>query len=107
MKCTHCGGQLEETEQIFSNGTKHIKLLCSDCRMWNGYKKQIVDSTKFEMPFGKHKGKTLGAICEDNPHYLLWAKDNFKGNIKRRIEDVLSKKNVTKNLCIKDIPEEE
>lgn len=31
-----------------------------------------------EMPFGKHKGKRLGSIAEDNPDYLVWIGANVE-----------------------------
>lgn len=29
------------------------------------------------MPFGKHKGNTIGWLLENEPKYLLWASDNI------------------------------
>jgi uncharacterized protein (DUF3820 family) len=57
----------------------------------------------YKMPFGKHKGKTLFQISEDDPRYLDWAVDNITSkpvltnlihavehpDIKRRIADAI------------------
>ena len=31
-----------------------------------------------EMPFGKHKGKLLSTVIEDDPGWLIWALENIK-----------------------------
>lgn len=28
------------------------------------------------IPFGKHRGKTVGTTIQDDPQYILWASDN-------------------------------
>ena len=43
------------------------------------------------MPFGKHKGSTLGAIAENDPDYIEWlaeTADLRSGSLKRAVEAV-------------------
>lgn len=39
-------------------------------------KKTVVDSLDYVMPFGKHKGKTIGWIIEVEPWYIQWLHEN-------------------------------
>lgn len=34
---------------------------------------------KYIFTFGKHKGKTVKQVMEEDPSYLLWADDNVEG----------------------------
>jgi uncharacterized protein (DUF3820 family) len=33
----------------------------------------------YEMTFGKHRGKTLRQICEEEPAYIMWLTEVVKG----------------------------
>jgi hypothetical protein len=33
------------------------------------------------MPFGKHKGETIGNLLEDNPNYMFWLRANTDINL--------------------------
>lgn len=39
--CNQCGSvSLQQREQVFKNGTKHIRVTCRDCGTFNGFAKQ-------------------------------------------------------------------
>lgn len=46
---------------------------------------------KVSIPFGKHKGSTLGEIAEDDPEYLIWLGANvtLRGNLQQAVEAAL------------------
>lgn len=91
MKCKQCGSvNLNESEKIFSNGTKHLELRCQDCNAHNGFKAQNINPHEFEMPFGKYKGYTLGNIVAMDREYVNWMLKNITSNsIVDRLVDVL------------------
>lgn len=35
----------------------------------------VMNCEDVEMPFGKHKGKTLSVILDEDPRYLDWLRD--------------------------------
>jgi len=36
------------------------------------YRRPIITDRKWVMPFGKHKGLTIGFLMDAEPQYLLW-----------------------------------
>ena len=53
-------------------------------------KNETVDINNWIIPFGKHKGKTLVEVDKTDHQYILWAKENIKdGMMKRLIEEFL------------------
>ena len=80
MNCKYCDGELIEKEQIFKNGTKHIRLDCSQ-EHFNGYKEQEKQPGEFVIPFGKHKGKTIHDIKTQHRDYFNWCIDNMDNKI--------------------------
>ena len=89
--CKKCGSSKNIHEEVtFSNGTKHIQVRCCDCGNKKGFAPQVLDNPgAFRMPIGKHSGKMLSEIKESDPDYLVWAADNLKENIQRRIKEFL------------------
>ncbi len=49
----------------------------------------------YKIPFGKHKGRTLGSLMVDNPKYLIWLskqkwiKDELKEHIAKLMDDII------------------
>ena len=77
---------LKETEQIFKNGIKNVRLECGRCGHWLGWKEQ--PPKNYMMPFGKHKGKFLKDIPKN---YLLWleARDICNEPLKTKLCEIL------------------
>jgi len=75
--CKSCGSpNLDIRPRIFSNGTKHVELICIACRSHNGYLGQGMDEERmetFEMPLGKYKGKLIKDIVKEDRSYSEWA----------------------------------
>ena len=85
--CNFCNGETQAELQTFANGTKHMRITCVACKRFNGFAPQEhPDISKFVMPIGKYKNKTLSDIDMVDPDYLRWAAENMEGNLSRRIE---------------------
>jgi len=91
MSCRFCGNtNTEVTEVEFKDGSKHLKEFCNPCSKWIGWVPQNKDPREFVMPIGKHNGKTLQKILEDDFDYLLWASENLPLNIRKKICNILN-----------------
>ncbi|MEK9207428.1 MAG: hypothetical protein AAB922_03035 [Patescibacteria group bacterium] len=89
--CPSCRKENEYTtkERFFSNGTKHIEAICVTCNKWIKFLQQV-GAEEFRMPYGKHKGKTLRGIKEEDREYLEWFVENSESlKIIKRIKEVL------------------
>lgn len=77
---------LIETEQIFKNDIKHIRLECGKCGSWLGWKEH--PPINYIMPFGKFQGEKLKNIPTE---YLEWLEENIelKGKLKDKIKNAL------------------
>jgi len=97
MQCEH--KEINMEEKTFSNGSKHIEKRCKNCNKHLGYEPQHnIFEDSFEMPFGKHKGKTLSYVYRNFPDYLLWVSKEIKGNFGNKIAEFLkSKKDLYEN----------
>ena len=81
-----------EYEQIFSNGTKHLRVECVSCGAFIKYKPYIIDT--YKLWFGKHKGKMLKEVP---PYYLQWYIEN--GTCQKTINRIkLYFKNLNNNI---------
>ena len=49
----------------------------------------VGDPCEWVWPFGKHKGRTLGWICENDVPYLSWAQGNFNPDTHSHVLDIL------------------
>ena len=79
---------ITESDQIFKNGVKHIRLDCKSCKKFQGYKPQPIDIDVYKFPFGKHKDLHI----YDTPlKYLNWlcTQDWLKDNLRDAINDYL------------------
>ena len=74
--CNRCGSeQFEEREQ-----GPHVGLFCTKCSAWIKWIPQQMTEEKadcFIMPFGKHKGTTLGRIRMLDREYIVWIVKKF------------------------------
>jgi uncharacterized protein (DUF3820 family) len=53
----------------------------------------VVNCEDFEMPFGKHKGKTLSVILDEDPCYLDWLRDaDIRSDALRAAVDEMNEK---------------
>lgn len=90
--CKYCNSlNLIKEEQIF-DGKKRVRVECGECgkfQEWEAY----IDDVDFEMPFGKHSGKKLTQIVEQDRDYALWASKKLGNNIKNRFLRLLKTKN--------------
>jgi uncharacterized protein (DUF3820 family) len=82
--CPYCQGT-----RLFSVrclvGPHYSRLGCSDCGRHIKYEAApwtMERARAFVMPFGKFKGRTVGALADDKQarSYLAWAADNLDGN---------------------------
>ena len=89
-KCPTCKNldELKLEEKVFSNGTKHISASCSNCGRWIKF---IGYDNNPKMYFGKHKGKTLEEIKNEDKEYLEWILIQAwtKRRLKEQIKNIL------------------
>lgn len=86
-----CNEKKIETPQTFSNGTVHIKLTCSTCGKHHGYKPQTKGPDRV-LEFGKHKGKTLKYVYDNDKTYLVWLMSNSSGGVRLDVKALLDGK---------------
>jgi len=91
INCKNClSDEVLFREQVFENGTRHLRAECKSCGKFIQYVEQEIsyeEAASFKMPFGKHQGKTIEQIGLQDPDYLAWAAVILKpGNVKRRIK---------------------
>jgi hypothetical protein len=83
-QCPHCGGTQVEITRCSSDSPHYARVSCFDCRrVWWG--KTPWDATRawnFTLPFGKHRGSTVGDLAESpsGRGYLKWLAENTEGN---------------------------
>lgn len=46
------------------------------------------------MPFGNYRGHTIESVYKTDPSYLLWARENLRGDIQKHIADFIHAKNL-------------
>jgi len=89
-KCLNCDSDLIERDKFFSNGTKHIEIVCPNCSQSYGFKKSAKNDD-FVLMFGKHKGKKITELPDS---YLDWCSKEMKSNNLRNrcIEEIERRK---------------
>lgn len=79
--CYKCKGTaMDIVEATHSSGSKQFKGECLGCHEKTGALPYARDAESLgfnQIFFGKHKGKTLHAIKEEDPEYLSWCLDNL------------------------------
>lgn len=78
---------IEIIEQVFSNGTIHLRQQCSKCGKFLGYKQKPL-SDDFIFYFGKYKGLRLDQVPVSYLQWLTkqsWTKQNLKDACHQRI----------------------
>jgi hypothetical protein len=69
-RCPRCGSdELVASDQVFADGTRHIRGNCAQCNAFVRYLPQPESGAKPRLYFGKHAGQTLDRIPSD---YLAW-----------------------------------
>lgn len=87
ITCNNCK---KEVEPVLTDSGQHIKASCSECKRYIKFMPQEIKASDFVMPYGKHKGRTLGEIKINDFDYLQWLYDNSKSRIKDLVDKVLS-----------------
>ncbi len=97
LHCVRCDIDLDELEakierHYLSNGGVHLTAYCSHC---GKFIKNIPHSKPEVLHFGKHKGKPLAVIANEDESYLRWLsnQDNVRESLKSAILEVLEAKN--------------
>ena len=92
-QCKYCGETKTKEETLINKiGNPYIKQSCARCGKYIKFLQNDFDPRDFIMPFGKHRGRMLSEIKDEDIEYLEWAKDNFNdGEIKDKITYVLNK----------------
>jgi hypothetical protein len=77
-------GSADLLEARCLQGPHYARVGCQSCKRHNRYVETpwtLERAMLFEMPFGKHRGRTLGdsARSESGRGYLAWASENLEG----------------------------
>jgi uncharacterized Zn finger protein len=94
--CRQCGLEQDELKadvkkQYLTNGGHHLIAYCSGC---GSFIKNLPHSKPQVLHFGKHKGKAIAVIANEDESYLRWlANQEIKESLKCAILEVLEKKN--------------
>lgn len=91
LPCRYCGSiDIVEEEQIFSDGTRHIRLTCGQCGRFQQYRKKV-NNNEFTMPYGKHKGEKIIDIVHSDRKYAVWISENSHShNLRDRFRECLN-----------------
>jgi hypothetical protein len=52
----------------------------------------------FVLPFGKHKGKTIWQVAEDDPKWLDWAAGNIKNDVGDKVREAVRHPDVSRRI---------
>jgi uncharacterized protein (DUF3820 family) len=94
--CCHCGTIQDELsadvrKEYLSNGGYHLIAYCCECQK---FIKNLPHSTPQVLHFGKHKGKSIAEIANEDESYLRWLSgQDIKESLKSAILSTLEKKN--------------
>lgn len=90
MACLCGETQTIDIQQIFKDGTKHIRQNCKKCFHFIGFKESVSDDD-FVMPMGAHRGKKMTDLPKE---YLQWMMGSTLGNnLKNRAHRILMRTN--------------
>ena len=91
VECAKCGSvnNFSESEQIFADGSTHIKATCNDCGKFIKWLPQ--SEIKTYLPFGKYRGQHTYQISDVD--YLKWlvtilTDDRLKSGVSKRIKEL-------------------
>jgi uncharacterized protein (DUF3820 family) len=93
LYCKYCKKvqKIYTSEQVFSNGTTHIRADCEACGRYLQYMPQYLPLEEEVIPFGAYKGEKLVNLKTDYLQFL-YASGQIKNNIKTKIQKVLELK---------------
>jgi hypothetical protein len=82
--CPHCGGNVFSIRS--ATGPHFGRLECGDCHRRLGWLKTpwtLARARAFTMPFGKHRGWTIGELIAtpDGKRYMSWVARYLTGNV--------------------------
>lgn len=82
-RCRHCGGELFQV--TCERGPHFARLGCRGCGRFAGWVPKpwtIARARSFVLPFGKYRGRTLGALAATDAGrgYVQWLAANVEGN---------------------------
>lgn len=89
--CKRCGSVDVSLEVREYSHAEHIWGTCNDCSN-KAALNQRQKPEFFTMPFGKHKGKSVMMIIEEDRQYAEWVvnKSDLKQNIKSKFQEGLN-----------------
>jgi len=89
--CKRCDSVAFRTEnKTFKNGTEHIARFCLCCGAFMDYAAKEFPDGMFVMPFGRHRGKSLDWILENERDYAVWLASIEKGSVSKRMQRLLT-----------------
>jgi hypothetical protein len=100
MNCRHCKTEQDELKadirkEYIANGGFHLMAYCYLC---GKFIKNIPHAKPQVLFFGKHKGKSISQIAEEDASYLRWlSNQNIKESLKCAILSELEKKNANRS----------
>ena len=56
------------------------------------------DVLSFVLPFGKHRGKTIWQVAEDDPKWLDWAAGKIQGQVGEKIRDAVKHPDIARRI---------
>jgi hypothetical protein len=102
MNCRHCQTEQDELKadirkEYLANGGYHLMAYCHEC---GKFIKNIPHSKPQMLHFGKHKGKPISQVAEEDSSYLRWlSSQDIKESLKCAILEILEKKNADSTQC--------
>ena len=92
--CPKCGGSDLAEVRCVGTGPHYARLVCRKCQKTAKFLQApwtFARAEAWRLPFGKHRGKTLGELSrsEQGRGYLAWMTENVEGNAQKAAEIVL------------------
>ena len=90
--CDNCGSTFYRfTHHEFKNKTIHLRRSCGECGKFLDWAAKETPPGTFVMPFGKHKGKRVEWICQNDVGYAAWAMQSLQPTMRKRFQAVFRK----------------
>lgn len=90
LECKHCGRWSEMDELVTVVKANNLMAYCPACEAWIKNLPQHPGRPPM-LYFGKHSGKLIVEVAEEDPQYLTWMTNQpwCKAKLKAQIETVL------------------